>query len=152
MVSIGIDRTVKSHMCDLASLKGCHVPICLAQFESDIHGNDDQGDEEHRSSGSLLVYHFRSPTELGDLWFCNAGSGGSGSGSGGRLTHTMPLSLQQKLFEPTEVMLQRAQNGAVTSISCGTGDGNDCNIGERHSSDQGHDFHALIFTHHLRHQ
>ena len=31
-----------------ASGKGCHVPIALV--------------------GSTLVYHFRSPTEVGDLW------------------------------------------------------------------------------------
>ena len=75
----------------LASPKGCHVPVFIGQ-------------------GGDLIYHFRSPTEWGDLWVCDSGvCVGTGSAKAKpvaqRLTHTMPLSVQNKLFEPVEVFI-----------------------------------------------
>lgn len=65
-----------------ASGKGCHVPVCLSECK--------------------LVYHFRCPTERGDVWAITI-SGECEAAC--RLTHTMPRSLRQKLIVPDEVMI-----------------------------------------------
>ena len=64
----------------LSSGKGCHVPIALV--------------------GTTLVYHFRSPTEAGDLWVHDRVQA-----STVRVTHTMPVSLRAKLSPPEELCI-----------------------------------------------
>eukprot|EP00929_Paragymnodinium_shiwhaense_P020251 TRINITY_DN13556_c0_g1_i2.p1 TRINITY_DN13556_c0_g1~~TRINITY_DN13556_c0_g1_i2.p1 ORF type:complete len:546 (-),score=69.24 TRINITY_DN13556_c0_g1_i2:142-1779(-) len=63
--------------------KGCKIPIAL--------------------SASALVYHHRSPTESGDLWIANLSDS---KPTPGRLTKTMPLSLQKMLLTPKEVTVK----------------------------------------------
>jgi len=52
-----------------------------------------------------FVYHHRSPTECGDLWLANLPSSPSAE-KVGRLTKTMPLSVQRLLVVPKEVTIQ----------------------------------------------
>ena len=70
--------------------KGCYVPVALAE-------------------GGELVYHFRSPTEAGDLWKCTTWSSNSldasSETSADRLTHTMPPALRAKLSAPDELLV-----------------------------------------------
>ena len=70
--------------------KGCYVPVALAE-------------------GGDLVYHFRSPTEAGDLWKCTTWSSNSldasSETSADRLTHTMPPALRAKLSVPDELLV-----------------------------------------------
>ena len=70
--------------------KGCYVPVALAE-------------------GGDLVYHFRSPTEAGDLWKCTTWSSNSldasSETSADRLTHTMPPALRAKLSAPDELVV-----------------------------------------------
>eukprot|EP00966_Prymnesium_polylepis_P146139 3375537-Prymnesium_polylepis.1 len=70
-----LGKAAASPYSEEATGKGCHVPIALG--------------------GGTLVYHFRSPTEAGDLWKHD------GHGSA-RLTHTMPVALRAKLSAPEE--------------------------------------------------
>ena len=68
--------------------KGCYVPVALAE-------------------GGELVYHFRSPTEAGDLWKCttHASLDARSETSADRLTHTMPPALRAKLSAPEELVV-----------------------------------------------
>ena len=62
--------------------KGGYVPVALAE-------------------AGELVYHFRSPTEAGDLWRCTASLlQGASKTRAERLTHTMPPALRAKLSAP----------------------------------------------------
>jgi pimeloyl-ACP methyl ester carboxylesterase len=69
--------------------KGCHIPVAI--------------------SGKKIVYNHRSPTEWGDLWSMDIGSTGPTEAT--RLTYTMPLSLQQKLRAPEEVVVPNPASG-----------------------------------------
>ena len=85
----------------LASGKGCHVPVALA--------------------GDTLVYHFRSPTEAGDLWAhglssavaldCVDAEGAAPSAV--RLTSTMPIALRAKLTHPPEEVVIGGQHALL---------------------------------------
>ena len=78
-------RPYASPSCEaLGSGKGCHVPVALAAC----------GD---------LVYHFRSPTEAGDLWLCNTSK--ESAAAADRKTHTMPPALRAKLTTPEEIIV-----------------------------------------------
>jgi len=69
--------------------KGCHVPVAL--------------------SGSTLIYHFRSPTEWGDLWRVELPAEGPSNPI--RLTSTMPQSLRLKLSTPEEIVVPNGRDG-----------------------------------------
>jgi hypothetical protein len=66
--------------------KGCYVPVALAE-------------------AGELVYHFRSPTEAGDLWKCTTSLEASSKTCAERLTHTMPPALRAKLTAPEELLV-----------------------------------------------
>lgn len=67
-----------------AGVVGCHVPVALA--------------------GETLVFHFRSPTDWGDLWKASL-AGQVSEAAGTRLTHTMPASLRAKLSPPEQLII-----------------------------------------------
>ena len=66
--------------------EGCYVPVALAE-------------------GGELVYHFRSPTEAGDLWKCTTSRDAWSETAAERLTHTMPPALRAKLSTPEELLV-----------------------------------------------
>jgi hypothetical protein len=77
------------------SAKGCHVPVAF--------------------SFPTLVYHFRSPTEAGDLWATQldasaavpdvSEASAAPSAPAVRRTFTMPVSLRAKLTPPEELLI-----------------------------------------------
>ena len=96
----------------LASPKGCHVPVFIGQ-------------------GGDLIYHFRSPTEWGDLWVCDSGvsvvtDSANAKPAAQRLTHTMPLSVQSKLFEPVEVLISTDRKKGVDGLGQAGAGSNGC--------------------------
>jgi len=65
------------------NIKGCKIPVAVSE--------------------TGIVYHFRSPTESGDLYLTNLNYDEKTIPT--RLTETMPLSLKQKLVAPKEVVI-----------------------------------------------
>jgi len=79
-------RKIVTTTCDAE--KGCKIPVAVSESE--------------------LVYHFRSPTENGDLYLASLSASSSSEKPttiNTRLTETMPLSLKDKLIIPKEVII-----------------------------------------------
>ena len=79
--------------------RGCHVPILLHTENVD----------EPSLDRTRLVYHFRSPTEWGDLYL-------QSNAETTRLTETMPISLMHKLSNPVEVSPHLIHNALLALL------------------------------------